>query len=57
MEAGLAGTGTTDDQHVLVDVVFWYLIPPKHNPLRLCQEDIAVKLRVDKRLDVLLCPP
>ena len=57
MEACLAGAGTADNQHVLVDVVFWYLIPPKHNPLRLCQEDIVVKLRVDKRLDVLLRPP
>lgn len=57
MEACLAAAGTADNQHVFVDVVFWYLIPPKHDPLRLRQEDVVGEFRVDKRLYVLLRPP
>ena len=57
MEAGLAGAGTADNQYVFIDVIFWYLISPKHDPLRLRQEDVVREFRVDKRLYVLLCPP
>ncbi len=57
MKAGLAAAGAADNQHVLVDVIFWYLIPPKHDPLRLRQEDIVGEFRVYKRFYIFLRPP
>ena len=57
MEAGLTASRTADDQHILVNVIFWYLIAPKHDSLCLCQKDIVIKLWVYERLYVLWGSP
>ena len=57
MEACLAGAGTADYQHVFVDVVLGDFVAPHHDALRLRQENVLVEFGVDKRLDVLGCPP
>ena len=57
MEPGLTGAGSANDQHVFVDVVFWYLVPADHDPFRLGQEDIIVKLGIDKRLYIFCVAP
>ncbi len=57
MEAGLAAAASTYDQHVFVDVILRDFIAPYHDAFRLRQEDVVLKLRGDKGLDVLLRPP
>ena len=57
MEAGLAASRTADDQHILVNVIFGYLIAPKHDSLCLRQQDIVIKLWIYERLYVLRGSP
>ena len=57
MEAGLAAAGAPDDQNIFIDVVLWILVPAKHDALSLRQQNILVKLWVNKGLDILGSAP
>ena len=57
-EAGFAGTGTADDQHILIPGVLGILWPVAHHQaFRLCEYDVVFKHRIDKGLDVPCRPP
>ena len=57
MKASFAGAGTADYQHILVDVVFRVFVAAHHDALGLRQENVLVKLGVNKGLNILGCPP
>ena len=47
-EAGLAGAGTADDQHVFIARILWVLRAAGHSePFGLGQNDIILEHRVD----------
>ena len=57
-EPGFARTGRADDAGVEVAGVGWDFGPRVHGEkLRLCQNDVVLKLRIDKGLDVLFRAP
>ena len=57
-EAGFAGTGATDDQHVFVSRCFRVLWAAVHGEtFRFCQNDIVAEHWVNVGSDILLCTP
>ena len=57
-EAGFAGTGAADDQHILISGVLGILGPVTHHQtFRLREYDVVFKHRIDKGLDVLCRSP
>ena len=57
MKACLAGAAPANHKYILVDIVLWDAVSSHHDPLRLREQDIVLKLRINKRPDVLFRPP
>ena len=57
MKSCLARAGTANNENIFVDIVLGYLIFAHHDPLSLSEQNILVKLGVDKRLDVICVSP
>ena len=57
VEAGLAGAGTADHQHIFVDIVLGDFVSPHHDALCLRQENVLVELGIDERLNIVGISP
>ena len=58
VESGLSGSRSTDHDHIFIPGVLWKLRPAVHRqPFRLRQEDVILKNRIHKRLDIFRSPP
>ena len=58
IEASLSGTGSSNHDHIFIPGILRKLRPAVHcQPLRLCQDDVILKNRIYKWLDVLRSSP